>query len=179
MSAGEYTVTRKGRTARITGRRIALAVLALCAMLVAGPRQATATSLVPFHATITETYVVNTPPCQSSAPVTICSMGTGQATHLGEIREVAVVESSPGACHVAERRTTTLTAVNGDQIVLDATGQNCRTESTASDAYTVTGGTGRYRGATGQGTINVTFSPAIRAAVVTIDGTLSSPGSLP
>lgn len=180
MSTNENQAARNVHIAVAAGRRIALVVVALCAVLVAGPRQTVAASLVPFSATITETYVINAGACQSAAPVTVCTTGTGQATHLGEIRETAVIETSstPDSCGVAEQRTTTLTAADGAQLGLGATGQNCLAQGTASDAYVVTGGTGRYRGATGRGTIAVTF-PAPGVAVVAITGVLSSPGSLP
>jgi hypothetical protein len=76
----------------MAGWRIALVVVALCAMLVAGPRRTVAASLVPFSATITESYVINSGACQSAAPVTVCTTGTGQA-----VVTITGVLSSPGS----------------------------------------------------------------------------------
>ncbi len=54
-----------------------------------------------------------------------------------------------------------------------------RATLTASDAYVVTGGTGRYSGASGSGTDSASIDRASGNAVSTFSGTLSSPGSLP
>jgi hypothetical protein len=112
-------------------------------------------------------------------------MGTGEATHLGKIRESASVvinlASNPAPGCTTEIRETILTAANGDQLTLHATGQACDTSPTttsAVDSFVVTGRTGRFNGASGDGTIKVTIDRASGTAVTTVNGVLSTPGSL-
>jgi hypothetical protein len=171
---------RKERTAMIYARRISLVVVALMAGLVAVPLQASAASLVPFHATVAETFTAAV--CDPFPSLCVTIAGRGHATHLGRVREAATVvvdlasDPAPG-CHT-ETRKTTLTAADGDQIMLDATGQNCATGPTtvtAVDAYVVTGGTGRFSGATGSGTIIAKIDLASGRARVTFRGLLSGP----
>lgn len=151
--------------------------------MIGAPAASADASAVPFQASIAETIAPN-PLC---APNTRCTAitGSGQATHLGNSTEVAAVVSEitimlPGGCN-PESRTTTLTAANGDTLMLAATGTNCPTSvptmKTAFDNFTVTGGTGRFAGASGSGTISATIDLATRTAVVTISGTLSAPGA--
>jgi hypothetical protein len=170
---------RKERTAMTYARRILLAVFGLMAALVAVPIQASAASLDPFHATVAETFTAAL--CDPLPSLCVTTAGIGHATHLGRIRESATIVTdlasnpAPG-CH-NETRKTTLTAANGDQITLDATGQNCATGPTtvtAVDAYVVTGGTGRFAGAIGNGTITAQIDLASRTALVTFGGLLSS-----
>ena len=179
----ENNAMRRGRTAMVCARRIALAVAVLLAVLVTAPRQAAAASLVPFHATIAETFTAA--PCAPVPSLCVTIMGSGHATHLGHVHEFAAVYSDlashagPGC--FTETRTTILTAANGDQLTLVSTGHHCVTSpttETAVDAYVVAAGTGRFRGATGSGTNTAIIDLASGTAVVTFSGLLSSPGSL-
>jgi hypothetical protein len=166
-------------------RRVSLAVAALLALLAAVPQQAAATSQVPFSAMMNETFAV-IPCAPNSNPNVVCVSvaGSGQATQLGntgESSEVFVNLSTP-VCH-AETRTVILTAANGDQVTLALTGQSCDTNSTpitgtASDSWVVSGGTGRFSGATGSGTNSALIYGLTGTAVTTFTGTLSTPGSL-
>ena len=175
----------KERRAMFYGRRISLAVVALLALMVGIPQHAAAKGLVPFRATMTETFVVV--PCDRNvlcAPIT----GSGQASHLGKTSEASEVfvdllsNPAPG-CH-NETRTVTLTGANGDQITLALTGQDCPTgattgtTTTALDSWVVTGGTGRFSGATGSGTNMALIDGPDGTSVTTFRGTLSTPGSL-
>jgi hypothetical protein len=163
-------------------RRISLVVVALLAPLIAVSRPASATSLVNFRAVIAETQTVALCPPAPSICVTIT--GSGEATHLGHFQESALavgnLASNPApGCHT-ETRNTTLTAANGDQIMLYSTGVSCSTgptTGTASDTYQVVGGTGRFSGAGGSGTMTAQFIIA-KSAVATFSGLLSTPGSL-
>jgi len=157
--------------------------LALFPILTLGTVAASAdAATVPFRAAISETFTIN-PAC---FPARLCGdiIGSGQASHLGKITESATIVSylsTPlgGGCF-PETRTTTLTAANGDELTLVAAGTNCATSPTtvvASDAYTVTGGTGRFAGASGGGTVSATVDLATSTAVVTLSGTLSAPGA--
>ena len=137
--------------------------------------------LVPFQATIAETSVAV--PCGPNLCATI--MGSGRATHLGKTSEASAVvvelSSNPAPGCFMETRTTTLIAANGDEITMHHTGQVCfsPTTGTALDSYVVTGGTGRYSGASGSGANSASIDRVTGNAVTIFTGTLSSPGSLP
>jgi hypothetical protein len=184
----------KDRTTMVRARRRFLAAFALLALMIALPQGALAQSLVPFQATMTETFTVV--PCD---PNVICGpiTGSGQATHLGKTSESSEVFvdllSNPGPTsdcpigatnHFAETRTVTLSSANGDQITLALTGQSCDSSATpgftgiASDTWVVTGGTGRFTGATGSGTNTALIDGPDLTSVTVFIGTLSAPGSL-
>ena len=167
-------------------RRLALGLAlfpTLALATVAVPTASAGATTVPFRATIAETFTIN-PAC---FPARLCGdiTGSGHGSHLGKIGESAAIVSylsTPlgGGCF-PETRTTTLTAANGDELTLAAAGTNCPTSPTtvaASDTFTVTGGTGRFVGASGSGTVSATVDLATSTAVVTLSGVLSSPGSL-
>lgn len=166
-------------TASLSALGAALALLAFAL----GPSLAAADSLVPLHATVSETYTAT--PC-GIASRCITATGTGFSIHLGAITEQAsvVVDLNPadaqGGC-APELRTDTLTAANGDSITMTASGWSCPATSDAHDTYTITGGTGRFAGATGSGAEYNTHTftgPGIGVASVVYDGTVSSVGSL-
>jgi hypothetical protein len=174
---------------RITHLVLSLALVAAVATgMIAVPHHAAAASLVPFHATMNETFLFQAPTCD---PNMICSpiTGSGQATHLGRTSEAAEVFvdllNPPAPNCLSETRTVTLTGANGDQITLALTGQSCVTAGqpgtltvgTAADSWVVTGGTGRFSGATGSGTNTALIDGATLTAVTTFTGTLSTPGS--
>lgn len=160
-----------------------LAVLLTATVLVLRPSHASAENLVPFQASVSETFTVA--PCGQWGRC-ITAAGTGQATHLGEIRENAtiVVDTNPADLQngcAPEVRDTTLTAANGDTLTMHGTGFSCAATSDAHDTYSVTSGTGRFQGASGSGSDYNTHTitgPGVGVASVTIDGTLSSVGSL-
>ena len=166
-------------------RRRFLALAALLTLLIAVPQGAAAKGLVPFHATTVETVVVV--PCDPNF-LCISNTGSGHATHLGKISESAnfaidlVTVPAPG-CENGTG-TMTLTGANGDSISLSLSGIVCQTSPThghAVNSYVVTGGTGRFSGATGSGTETVDVDltdPANPIPVIVFDGTLSTPGSL-
>jgi len=170
------TMQRQERTAMTYARRISLTVGALLVPLIAVSGQAAAASLVRFQATVTETFTVAR--CSPVPSLCFTIVGSGHATHLGQIRETAVVvsnlASSAGPGCFTETRTTTLTAANGDTIMLAATGVNCatgQTTVTAVDTYHVVGGTGRFSRARGSGAITATIIVG-KSAVVTFRGLL-------
>ncbi len=174
---------RTKRTAMTCARRITLAGGTLLTALSAVSGQASAASLVPFQATVAETQTVAR--CSPIPSLCVTIVGSGHATHLGQIKVTAFVvsnlASNAGPGCVTEMRQTTLTAANGDTITLDATGVNCatgRTTVTAVDTYQVVGGTGRFSRARGSGTITAIINVARRTAVATFSGLLSTPGSL-
>lgn len=162
----------------------ALAVAMTLGVLVLRPSSAAAESLVPFHARVSETFTAAA--CGEWA-ICLTAVGSGQATHLGEISENAtvVVDTNPAdqlnGC-APETRTTTMTAANGDRITMSGTGlTRCGASADANDNFVITGGTGRFHGASGSGTEYNTHAftgPGVGVATVTYDGTISSVGSL-
>lgn len=170
---------------RLEWTALALAVVALVGVtaLLARPSQAAAASLVPFHASVSETFTAA--PCGVMSRC-ITAVGHGQAEHLGEVTEhaIVVVDMNPADLQhgcAPETRATTLTAANGDVIMLYGTGLTCPATSDAHDSYTITGGTGRFQGASGSGaeTNAHTFTgPGVGVATVSYSGTISSVGSL-
>ncbi len=124
-------------------------------------------------------------------PTTVCVhiYGVGLASHLGrsvEVDNTSQIDFSTTPCATLTNPLTTLHAANGDVVDYTATGHVCSTgvqgQSTLSGTYTVTGGTGRFEGASGGGTFfgvsQIDPSCACRATTTfTMKGTLSSPGS--
>jgi hypothetical protein len=115
----------------------------------AGP--AAAAQQVPFKGSLqaVESYVVQFP------TLFVDASGTGKATHLGRFTVTYQVEvdlltgGGPASIH--------LVAANGDAIFATGSGQDSPTEdpdvSFIVETYTITGGTGRFAGATGSFTV--------------------------
>ena len=132
---------------------------------------------VPFKGSL-EGVVTRTP----LAPpfVSVLIEGTGNATQLGRY----TVESE----QVVNTATRTLsgsyefTAANGDTLTADFTGQFSLTETPGVlfgvDTATITGGTGRFAGATGSFTVERLLTLATLAATGSFEGTISSPGAV-
>jgi hypothetical protein len=74
-----------------------------------------------------------------------------------------------------------LTAANGDQLALLMNGVSCDTGATSGitgishDTWVVTGGTGRFSGATGSGTETVRINSPEATAWAVLSGSLSIP----
>jgi hypothetical protein len=169
----------------MTYRGRILAIAALLGLAVLVPTRASAASLVPFQATVFAHYTLS-----SCAPNTVCitSFGTGQATHLGEVTDATTVyvdiypADAVNGC-TPETRYSVLMTAHGDGISIEASGlegAGCTAPGTAYDTYVVTGGTGRFQGATGTGTDSTVFMAmgGVGVATTTYSGNLSSPGSL-
>jgi len=74
---------------------------------------------------------------------------------------------------------TTLTAANGDSLVFSCKDVACHTGSggyIGTGQWTVTPGTGRFTGATGQGTDNTQISPNGEVSKI-LTGTISAPNA--
>jgi hypothetical protein len=150
---------------------LALAVLSVLGL--AGP--AAAGDQVPlrgrFDGTVTATPI--NPPLFA-----ILVEGEGHASHLGRF-----TVSVP---HVVDRSTRlasgtyVFTAANGDTLTADFTGQSFPTDTPGVLAIvehaTITGGTGRFAGATGGFTVERRFDTAAGTTTAAIDGTISSGG---
>ncbi len=112
---------------------------------------------------------------------TVLNTGEGEATHLGHysVTGSIVINLLSGAV----TGTFTLTAANGDMLFLTLTG-NAPPPSVKEtvDNITVTGGTGRFEGATGSWVTDSHFAFLFGETlsdpyVAILDGTISTPGS--
>jgi hypothetical protein len=131
---------------------------------------------VPFKGSL-EGVVTRTP----LAPpfVSVLIEGTGNATQLGRF----TVENA----HLVNTATRTaigsyeFTAANGDTLTADFTGQASLTETpgvlSVVETATITGGTGRFAGATGSFTVERLFDANTLLTTGSFKGTISSPGA--
>jgi len=110
------------------------------------------------------------------------TVAVGEATHIGHYTLAGdfVVDVRFGTA----TGVFTLTAANGDTLFLDMEGRAVPTDLTRTVAnFTVTGGTGRFEGATGSFTADNQFDFAVNLPVspnpyvADIKGTISTPGS--
>jgi hypothetical protein len=133
-----------------------------------------ATHLVPFKGSLAGTQSVTplTPPFGR-----VNGSGTGTATHLGQFT-AAWPHTVNFATRVGEG-TYTFTAANGDTLTADFTGQAQGTSPhiTIVENATVTGGTGRFAGATGTFTVQRTFNQATGVTEGSFDGAISAVGA--
>jgi hypothetical protein len=162
-------------------------VVVFTALLMASPTQAIGASLVPFRATYHE--LVTFSPCGATV-VCVDARGVGQATHLGRstsVNDAGTVDFETTPCATVQSPLASLIGANDDTITVSESGTGCPTNVFGLDVltgtFTVTGGTGRFAGASGGGTLSgisqVDTSCFCRATTtLTFTGRLSSPGSL-
>ena len=156
---------------------ISAATLALAAFALMGlARPAAAGEQVPFKGSL-EAVVTRIP----LAPplVAVLLTGTGNATHLG-----AFTFTAPHVVNLATRIATgsyVFTAANGDQVYADFVGHSTRTDQPGVikivEVATITGGTGRFAGATGGFTVVRLYDTIAGTTAGSFEGTISSPGS--
>ena len=188
---GAHHPMRSSSTAPVVSRRTALGLVALAALLaLAGPvRHADAGDQVPFWATLEVVDTLYTDGCPS-----ICFSGTGSgtATHLGNITStgagvvISATPADPTHLVFTSSEVHTLTGANGDSITLAGTTiaiQDLETGAVVVPpwSYTITGGTGRYAGATGsgmtEGTLQLNAAGTELTGAFTFTGSISSVGS--
>jgi hypothetical protein len=108
--------------------------------------------------------------------------GQGNASHLGATSAVTdnqIVNVETGSATA----TYTLTGANGDTVILEMVFQTTFLPNNAvtfEGDYTVTGGTGRFYGATGSGNLAgsaIVTGPNTGVGSFSVAGTISSPGS--
>jgi hypothetical protein len=152
--------------------RVALTFLAL--LVFAGP--VVAKDQVPLRGSL-EGDVTVTPVNPPIFAVNIDATGT--ANHLGRF-----TVSIPHLVNRATRSavgTYTFTAANGDTLTADFTGQSAPTDTPGVlaivEVATITGGTGRFAGATGSFTVTRLYDTVAGTTAGTFEGTISSPGS--
>ena len=130
------------------GAAVTLAVLALTPATAANGQ-------LPFKARLSGTAVF-------TSPTTAEFDGAGHATHMGRIvgNGVAILDPPTGSCPgvapgIPNVHTETLTAANGDELVIRLVNVGCPTGPFTfhgTGHWTVLSGTGRFQGVTGQGT---------------------------
>ena len=154
--------------------RTALIAAAALAVTLAGP--VSAGDQVPFKGTLAGTATI-TP---LGGPIVAVEIdATGTATYLGRFTLEAphVVDQST----LTAVGTYTLTAANGDTITADLAGTARMVEPpnvvAITETATVTGGTGRFAGATGSIRVERVFNRATGVTTGSLAGWISTPGS--
>ena len=149
-----------------------LALATLVVLGLAGP--ADAGEQVPFKGRL-EGVVTTLTPLQPPF-MFVRVEGTGNATHLGRFTWVAMLVASPEEATGSYQ----FTAANGDMLFADFTGHGTPTETPGVlyivDDATITGGTGRFAGATGSFTIERLFDTVTGTTIGSFEGTISAPG---
>ena len=147
-------------------------VAAALAVSLANP--AAAADQVPFKGRLegTVTVMPRVPPMAS-----VLAEGTGNASHLGRF-----TWEFPHVVNQALRvgsGTYVFTAANGDTVTAEVTGTATLVAPgilVTTESGPITGGTGRFAGATGTITTQRTFFMALGATTGTFEGTISTPG---
>jgi hypothetical protein len=154
--------------------RTALLAAVALALTLAGP--VSAGDQVPFKGNLAGTATI-TP---LGGPIVAVELdATGTATHLGKFRLDAphIVDQST----LTAVGTYTLTAANGDTLTADLAGTARMVEPpnviAITETATVTGGTGRFAGATGSILVERLFNRATGVTTGTLVGWISTPGS--
>jgi hypothetical protein len=159
------------------GLPIPLLLACFTAVFISAPIPAIAAGQVPFNASFTtEATMEFVPPFYLRVFVT----GEGNASHMGRTSAVTTdqlinLQDGTGTA------TYTLTAANGDTLVvaISALTTNIPGGVMFEGDYTVTGGTGRFEGATGSGSLagSALFTgPNTGVGSFTLVGTISSRG---
>lgn len=159
-----------------------VALLAIAAVLVSvGLTPASAATQVPFKARAAGSFTfVGDPP----SPSGLILDATGIATHLGQSTSHGVMTflpdaaSCPGGFKIDDEETLTATD-DGDQITISVDDEACPTGTPnvyqISATYTVTGGTGSFASAGGQGTAECIGDFNNNTFASTLKGTISRP----
>ena len=152
------------------------AALIAGALLVSLAGPVSAGDQVPFRGTLEGTATI-TP--LSPPMVSVRIEATGSATYLGRF--------TLEAPHVVNQATLTavgtylITAANGDTITADLAGTATMVEPpyviSITETATVTGGTGRFAGATGSIQVERIFNRATGVTTGTLSGWISTPGN--
>jgi len=110
--------------------------------------------------------------------VSVLIQASGQATHLGRFT-VEIPHTVNQALRMASG-TWLFTAANGDTLTAEFTGVATLTAPgvlSTTETATITGGTGRFAGATGSFTAERVFTMATSTTTGSFEGTISSPGA--
>ena len=147
--------------------RIALAVVAVLGL--AAP--ASAGEQVPFKGSLEGTVTRSLPP----PPISVLVEGAGTATQLGrftvDIPHEVVPPNASGFYHFV--------AANGDTLTAEFTGVSAPVAPGflhIVETATITGGTGRFAGASGSFVCERLYDIAAGTTIGSFDGTISAPG---
>ena len=136
---------------------------------------------VPFKVTFNATSTAADVPEDRCPVLTVEVHGTGHATHLGRLTGDQSNCAAPlGTTFAITDGEFTLTAANGDQIVGTYFGELVPLAPplfSIDGPFTITGGTGRFTGATGGGDVSGVQNLATGDATISFVGTVSSVGS--
>jgi hypothetical protein len=158
-------------------------VLAVAALSPAAAQGATSSSAVAGHEVAFRGLVAGVETNDGAFPVvTIQGRGIGVATHLGGFTYV-----NPHIVNALKMHgcgTYTVTAANGDKITADGCGDATVVSGTPPNAIlsiaetnSITGGTGRFAGATGSFTVQRRLNQTTGRFVGSFEGTISTPGA--
>ena len=167
MKILERTKLGSGKAASVVALTVAL-LFSLAGPVAAGDQ-------VPFKGSLAGTVTV-TPLNPPIALVVI--EATGDATHLG--RFTLVVPHVVNQALLVGAGTYEFTAANGDTVTADFTGTATLLAPavlSTAESGVITGGTGRFAGATGTFTAERTFVRATGVTTGSFEGTISSPGA--
>ena len=157
-------------------------LIGVLALIVAVPQVAAAKSKGtdrPLKGSSSGTATVDT----STAPFQATGEGTARISHLGKSTyraDYEIVPGAPGTFSVAG--TTQFVAANGDRLFTDITGSTQVTDPGTTEGtleFVITGGTGRFEGASGSFTAEVTtVNTSVVGTTVTQDVTTTSRGTI-
>ena len=158
-----------GKLVILLAAAIALGLLALSPAMAADGQ-------VPFEARLAGT-------AEFTTPTTVEFHAAGHATHVGRFggSGLALLESPTASCPggtlgIPNVHTETLTAANGDELVVRMVNIGCPTGPFTfhgTGHWTVLGGTGRFQNVTGQGTSDGNADFESNTFELTLNGTLS------
>jgi hypothetical protein len=160
---------------------LTLAVFAVLGLAVRGRAQQAPQDQVPIKLTIaglTDNYMIPISP----AILSWKDVAAGEAPPLGHVTYIdhATVhlgaDGKPVSCTDGVG---VFTSANGDDLFITFSGlirPSAKPDVVASEgAFTVTGGRGRFKGATGSGAINMEMNVAQNTVIVSLEGTISAP----
>ncbi len=129
-------------------------------------------NMVPFTASISGTVVL-------TSPTTAVLSGSGNGTYMGPITYAGNVSNiTPTPTGLTNDLVETLTAANGDTITFfckEVAVQTSPGVFHGTDQWVVTGGTGRFAGATGSGTADTHVDLNKGTFTKNVTGTISAP----
>jgi hypothetical protein len=162
----------------MTRRRLgwlALTLLATVSLMLAVRPAFAGDGQLPFQASYSGSAAM-------TSPTTVSFNGSGNATHMGRITNVGTIDLTgpDGSCSggIANVNTETLTDNHGDTLTIVSQDVSCPTGSgqfQGTGQWTVTGGTGRFAGATGQGSADGGADFNAGTFTMSLDGTVTLP----